>query len=134
MANGNRRAMKTSVDAVSGVERKITVEIPADEVDRRIEQEFTELRRMVPVRGFRKGKAPMEMVKRMFRDSVEAEVSEHLVKESLTEVVKEKDLKVLSMGAVDSAKLVAGEDFVFSATVEVVPEIEAKDYKGIPVY
>ena len=68
--------MKTSVDAVSGVERKITVEIPAEEVDRRIEQQFTELRRMVPVRGFRKGKAPVEMVKRMFRDSVEAEVSE----------------------------------------------------------
>lgn len=126
--------MKTSVDAVSGVERKITVEIPAEEVDRRIEQEFTELRRMVPVRGFRKGKAPMEMVKRMFRDSVEAEVSEHLVKESLTEVVKEKDLKVLSMPGVEGAKVVPGKDFVFSATVEVVPEIEAKDYKGIPVY
>ena len=134
MEKGNRKAMKTSVDAVSGVERKITVEIPADEVDRRIEQEFTELRRMVPVRGFRKGKAPMEMVKRMFRDSVEAEVSEHLVKESLTEVVKEKDLKVLSMGAVDGAKVVEGKDFVFSATVEVVPEVEAKDYKGIPVF
>lgn len=125
--------MKTSVDAVSGVERKITVEIPAEEVDRRIEREFTELRRMVPVRGFRKGKAPMEMVKRMFRDSVEAEVSEHLVKESLTEVVKEKDLKVLSMPGVEGAKVVPGKDFVFSATVEVVPEVEPVGYKGIPV-
>ena len=125
--------MKTSVDAVSGVERKITVEIPAEEVDRRIEQEFTELRRMVPVRGFRKGKAPMEMVKRMFRDSVEAEVSEHLVKESLTEVVKEKDLKVLSMPGVEGAKVVPGKDFVFSATVEVVPEVDPVGYKGIPV-
>src|SRR3990172_6225102 len=115
MEKGNRRAMKTSVDAVSGVERKITVEIPADEVDRRIEQEFTELRRMVPVRGFRKGKAPMELVKRMFRDSVEAEVSEHLVKEALTEAVKEKGLKVLPRGAVDAPKLVGGEAFVFSA-------------------
>ena len=103
--------MKTSVDAVSGVERKITVEIPADEVDRRIEQEFTELRRMVPVRGFRKGKAPMEMVKRMFRDSVEAEVSEHLVKESLTEVVKEKDLKVLSLPARGGRQGRPGEGF-----------------------
>ena len=125
--------MKTSVDAVSGVERKITVEIPAEEVDRRIEQEFTELRRMVPVRGFRKGKAPMEMVKRMFRDSVEAEVSEHLVKESLTDVVKEKDLKVLSLPGVEGAKVVPGKDFVFSATVEVVPEVEPVGYKGIPV-
>ncbi len=125
--------MKTSVDAVSGVERKITVEIPADEVDRRIEREFTELRRMVPVRGFRKGKAPMEMVKRLFRESVEAEVSEHLVKESISEVVKEKDLKVLSMAGVDGAKVVSGKDFVFSAVVEVVPEIEPARYKGIPV-
>jgi len=125
--------MKTSVDAVSGVERKITVEIPAEEVDRRIEQEFTELRRMVPVRGFRKGKAPMEMVKRMFRDSVEAEVTEHLVKESLTEVVKEKDLKVLSLPAVDGPKVSPGRDFVFSATVEVIPEVEPVGYKGIPV-
>jgi trigger factor len=125
--------MKTSVDAVSGVERKITIEIPAEEVDRRIEQEFVELRRMVPLRGFRKGKAPMEMVKRMFRASVEAEVSEHLVKESLTEVVKEKELKVLSLPGVEEAKVVPGKDFVFSATVEVVPEIEPVGYKGIPV-
>jgi trigger factor len=125
--------MKTSVDAVSGVERKITVEIPAEEVDRRIEKEFAELRRMVPVRGFRKGKAPMEMVKRMFRDSVEAEVSEHLVKESLTEVVKEKDLKVLSLPGVEGAKVIPGKDFVFSATVEVVPDVEPVGYKGIPV-
>jgi len=133
MEKGNRRAMKTSVDAVSGVERKITVEIPAEEVDRRIEQEFTELRRMVPMRGFRKGKAPMEMVKRMYRDSVEAEVSEHLVKESLTEVVKEKDLKILSLPGVEGAKVTPGKDFVFSATVEVVPEVDPVGYKGIPV-
>jgi trigger factor len=125
--------MKTSVDVVSGVERKITVEIPAEEVDLRIEQEFTELRRMVPVKGFRKGKAPMEMLKRMYRESVEAEVSEHLVKESLSDVVKEKDMKVLSMAGVEGAKVVPGKDFVFSATVEVIPEVEPLDYKGIPV-
>ena len=125
--------MKTSVDAVSGVERKITVEIPAEEVDRRIEREFADLRRSVPLRGFRKGKAPMEMVKRMFRDSVEAEVSERLVRESLSEVVKEKDLKVLSLPGVDGAKIVPGRDFVFSATVEVIPEVQPVDYKGIPV-
>lgn len=130
---GNRGAMKTSVDAVSGVERKITVEIPAEEVDRRIEKEFSELRRMVPMRGFRKGKAPMDMVKRMFRASVEAEVSEHLAKESLAEVIREKEMKVLSVPALEEAKVVPGKDFVFSATVEVIPDIEPAGYKGIPV-
>jgi trigger factor len=126
--------MKTSVDAVSGVEKKIRVEIPAEEVSRRIEEEFVELRKAVPLRGFRKGKAPMDMVKRLFRDSVQAEVSERLVKEALSDAIKQKDLKVLSMGGVDGGTVVEGEDFVFSATLEVVPEVEARDYKGIPVF
>jgi len=131
---GCQEAMKTSVDAVSGVEKRIRVEVPAEEVSRRVEEEFVELRKMVPLKGFRKGKAPMDMVKRLFRDSVRAEVSERLVKECLADAIKEKDLKVLSMGELDGGKLVEGEDLVFSTTVEVVPEVEAKDYKGIPVF
>ena len=125
--------MKTQVDAVSGVERKITVEIPAEEVARRVEQEFVELRKMVPLKGFRKGKAPMEMVKRLFRDSVEGELAERLVRESLADVVKEKDLRILSLPNVDHGKVTEGKDFVFSATVEVVPVVEPSGYKGIPV-
>ena len=125
--------MKTQVDAVSGVERKITVEIPAEEVARRVEQEFVELRKMVPLKGFRKGKAPMEMVKRLFRDSVEGELAERLVRESLADVVKEKDLRILSLPNVDHGKVTEGKDFVFSATVEVVPVVEPAGYKGIPV-
>ena len=125
--------MKTRVDAVTGVERKITVEIPAEEVARRVEQEFIELRKMVPLRGFRKGKAPMDMVKRLFRDSVQGEVAERLVKESIADVVKEKELRVLSLPSVDHGKMEDGRDFVFSAIVEVVPEVEPRDYRGIPV-
>src|SRR5512134_1291333 len=101
--------MKTQVDAVSGVERKI-----------------------MPLKGFRKGKAPMEMVKRLFRASVEGELAERLVKESLADVVKEKDLRVLSLPSVDHGKVTEGKDFVFSATVEVVPVVDPGDYKGIP--
>jgi trigger factor len=123
--------MKAQVDAVSGVERKITVEIPAEEVMRRVEQEFDELRKMVPLKGFRKGKAPMEMVKRLFRSSVEGELAERLVRESLADVVKEKELKILSLPSVDHGKVVEGKDFVFSATVEVVPVVEPAGYKGI---
>jgi trigger factor len=126
--------MKTSIDAAEkSYERKITIEIPAEDVDKRIEEQFAEIRRDVPMKGFRKGKAPMEMVKRFFRESVEADLSERIVKESLSDVVKEKDMKVLSLGGVDAGKVAAGQDFKFSVTVEVVPEVEAKDYKGIEI-
>ncbi|MBP2674393.1 MAG: tig [Deltaproteobacteria bacterium] len=125
--------MKTNIDAVSGIEKKITVEIPAEDITRRIEEQFTEIRKEVPLKGFRKGKAPLDMVKRLFKDSVESELSDRLVKESLSDVVKEKDIKILSLGEVDAGKVAPGNDFRFSVTVEVVPEVEAKDYKGIPV-
>ncbi len=125
--------MKTSVEAVSGVEKRIRVEVPADEVSRRIEEGYIEVRKLAPLRGFRKGKAPMSMVKRVFRDSVESDVAEHLVKESLADAIRRNDLKIVSMPKIDGAQLKEGEEFVFTATFEVVPEVSPDGYKGIPV-
>jgi len=125
--------MKTSVESVSGVEKRVHVAIPADEVGRKIEEGYAEVRKMVPVRGFRKGKAPMHMVKRLFKDHVEGEVAEHLIKDSIHEAVKENNLRVLSTPKFDGGKIAEGEEFAFTVTFEVLPEITAVDYKGLPV-
>lgn len=125
--------MKASIESVSGVEKRIRVEVPADEVSRRIEEGYAEVRKVAPLRGFRKGKAPMTMVRRVFKESVEADVAEHLVRNSLAEAVKENDLKVLSLPKIDGGKLTEGQEFVFTATLEVVPEVTPEGYKGIPV-
>lgn len=125
--------MKTSIESVSGVEKRIRVEVPADEVSRRIEAGYAEARKVAPLRGFRKGKAPMAMVRRVFRESVEADVAENLVRNSLSEAVKENSLKILSLPKIDGAKLTEGEEFVFTATVEVVPEVTPEGYRGIPI-
>ena len=125
--------MKSSVEAVSGIEKKVRVEIPADEVNRRIEKGYAEIRKIAPIRGFRKGKAPMSMVRKAFRDSVEADVAEHLVRESIAEAVRENSLKVLSLPKIDGGTLKEGEEFVFTATVEVVPEVSPEGYRGLPV-
>ena len=125
--------MKTSVETVSGVEKRIRVEVPPDEVARRIEEGYAEVRKMVPLRGFRKGKAPMSMVKRLFKDHVEGEVAEHLVKESIAEAVKENSLRVLSMPKIDGAKIAEGQEFAFTATFEVIPEVTPAGYRGLPV-
>lgn len=124
--------MKTSVETVSGVEKRIRVEIPPDEVARRIEEGYAEVRRAVPFRGFRKGKAPLSMVKRLFKDHVESEVAERLVKESIADTVKENNLRVLSMPRIDGAKIAEGEQFAFTATFEVLPEVTPVGYKGLP--
>lgn len=125
--------MKTSIEAVSGIEKKVTVVVPAEEVAKRVEEGFAEVRKMVPVRGFRPGKAPMTMVKRLYKDAVQGDVAEKLVRETLSEAVKTNDLRVLSMPRVDGAEIVEGADFTYTAVVEVTPDVEPKDYKGIPV-
>ncbi|MCL5966652.1 MAG: trigger factor [Deltaproteobacteria bacterium] len=125
--------MKTSVEPISAVKKRIRVEVPADEVARRMEEGFAEVRRMVPIRGFRKGKAPLAMVRRLFRESVEQDVAEGLVKESLSEAFRENNLRVLSLPEVEGAKVEDGKEFSFTATVETAPEVEPKDYKGLPV-
>src|SRR3990172_8379968 len=71
------------------------------------------------------------MVRRVFKESVEADVAEHLVRDSLAEAVKENDLKILSLPKIDGAKLAEGQEFVFTATVEGVPEVTPEGDKGI---
>ena len=125
--------MKTSIESVSGVEKRIRVEVPADEVSQRVEAGYAKVRKVAPLRGFRKGKAPMAMVRRVFKESVETDVAEDLVRNSLSEAVKENSLKILSPPKIDGAKLTEGEEFVFTATVEVVPEVTPEGYRGIPI-
>ena len=125
--------MKTSIESVSGVEKRIRVEVPADEVSQRVEAGYVKVRKVAPLRGFRKGKAPMAMVRRVYKESVETDVAEDLVRNSLSEAVKENSLKILSLPKIDGAKLTEGEDFVFTATVEVVPEVSPEGYRGIPI-
>jgi trigger factor len=125
--------MKTSIESVSGVEKRIRVEVPADEVSQRVEAGYAKVRKVAPLRGFRKGKAPMAMVRRVFKESVESDVAEDLVRNSLSDAVKENRLKILSLPKIDGAKLTEGEEFVFTATVEVVPEVIPEGYRGIPI-
>jgi trigger factor len=125
--------MKTSIESVSGVEKRIRVEVPADEVSQRVEAGYVKVRKVAPLRGFRKGKAPMAMVRRVFKESVESDVAEDLVRNSLSDAVKENRLKILSLPKIDGAKLTEGEEFVFTATVEVVPEVIPEGYRGIPI-
>src|SRR4030043_510391 len=125
--------MKTSIESVSGVEKRIRVEVPADEVSQRVEAGYAKVRKVAPLRGFRKGKAPMAMVRRVFKEAVETDVAEDLVRNSLSEAVKENSLKILSLPKIDGAKLTEGEEFVFTATVEVVPEVTPEGYRGIPI-
>lgn len=89
------------------------------------------LGRRVKIRGFRPGKAPRSVLEGLYGDEVRGQVRSRLVEQSLSEIIKEKGLSVVSHPEVEADPLEEGRTFTFSAVVEVKPDIEVKNYLGL---
>ncbi len=127
--------MKTQVENLSPVEKKVTVEVTPERVGQEIDRAYASLGRRVKLKGFRPGKAPRAVLERNFREQVEAEVVERLVNETFQEAVREEDIEAVAPPHVQVAEpgLGAGRPFSYSARVEVKPSIEPRDYRGLDV-
>lgn len=125
--------MKFDIDTVSQVQRKIRVELPAAAVDQEFFRAYENLGQRARIKGFRPGKAPRAVLQKLYGDEVRGQVLTRLVEHSLGEVFKERRLDVVSRPEVEANDLAEGRDFAFSALVQVKPEVEVKDYQGLPI-
>ncbi|MFQ5574527.1 MAG: trigger factor, partial [Terriglobia bacterium] len=125
--------MKVDLDILSQFQRKISVEVSAEAVSEEFSRVYGSLGQKARIKGFRPGKAPRSVVEGIYGDEVRSQVLSRLVEQSLREVVREKGLQVVSRPEVEAGALVEGGAFTFSAVVEVKPEIEVKDYRGLEV-
>ena len=125
--------MKIEVEAVSPVEKKVTVEVDPERVAKELDLAYAILGRRVKLRGFRAGKVPRNVLERHFRDEVERDVVQKLVSAGFDDAVRGQDIKAVAPPRVDlnDAGIKAAEPFRFTATVEVKPSLEPKDYKGL---
>jgi trigger factor len=124
---------QASVERLSDVEKKLAVEVPWEQVKGRLEDAYRELGRGVSVKGFRKGKVPRKMLQNLFGEHVNREVAQRLVQDSIILALKDKELSPVSEPQVDDDGIVDGEAFRYSAVLQVVPEVEVKDYFGVEV-
>jgi len=120
--------MSVSVERLSDVERKVDVEIPWDEVRGRLDEAYKELKGGVSLKGFRKGKVPRKMLEQLFGKHVVKEVAQRLVQESITKALLDHELAPVSEPKVEDSGISDGESFKYTAVMQVVPEIEARDY------
>jgi len=126
--------MKTEVEDLGGSQRRIVCEVPSDEVQKEVDKYCRTLAKEVDVKGFRKGKAPPSVIKRYFRQQIHREVASQLVASSFEEALKEHSLTPLGEPEIDTPVLEEGKDFSFSIKLDVRPEIEVEDYKGIELH
>ena len=125
--------MKTRLQDISPVKKKLEIEIEAGEVDKKINEAYRELGKGVKLPGFRPGKVPRKILERRFGNQVMDDVTRRLVSESLPKAVEETNAYPLTMPAIENEMLKVGQNFKFSAVMEVRPEFELKDYMGLEV-
>lgn len=125
--------MKVDLDILSPIRRRIRVELPADTVNEEFFRAYESLGKRVRIPGFRPGKAPRSILQGRYGDEVRGQVRSRLVEESLSAIIKENGLSVVSHPEIETDPLEEGRAFSFSAVVEVKPEIEVNRYRGLEV-
>jgi trigger factor len=125
--------MKVTIEPVSSVQKKLSFEIPPDRVGEEIEKAYRTFQQSARIKGFRAGKVPRPLLERQFGEQVAAEVGSRLVEESYAQALAEHPLSVVAQPQIVTEKLIPGQPFRYSATVEVRPDITVPNYEGLEV-
>jgi trigger factor len=124
--------MQAAIEEINSVQRRIVVKLTKEQVNSAFEGQFNALKKKVRLKGFRPGKAPMSMIKKFYGDSARPEVFEKLVKTNLFDAIQQNDLRPVAAPVVETEQLPQeGEEYTFSAVVDVMPEIGEIQYEGL---
>ncbi|MBN1828605.1 MAG: trigger factor [Deltaproteobacteria bacterium] len=120
-----------NIEEVSQVKRKISVEVPWDEVAKELEIVYKKINRKAKVRGFRPGHVPKPYLERFYAEEAEQETISNLVTKYYSDAVEQKSLAVVDSPVIHQEGIQKDKSFTFTADVEVEPEIDPKDYENI---
>lgn len=125
--------MQVSVEATGKIERKLTVEVPAERVDQEVDKRLKSLAKRVRIDGFRPGKVPFSVVKSRYGDSVHQEVASDVLEKSYQEALQQSELHTAGYPEIDMQVMALGEPLTYIATVEVYPEFEVEDVSSLHI-
>jgi trigger factor len=125
--------MKATIEDLSPVKKRIHVELPPDEVDRKVNDLFKELGRKAKVPGFRPGKIPRKILEARFGREIADDAAQKLVNETFYKALEENEVFPLGYPLLEKEPLKQGHAFKYSAQVEVKPRITLGEYRGLEV-
>lgn len=122
--------METKINVISEAENELEVSLSYDEILPEIEEAYKEERKNISMPGFRKGKVPTSMLKKMYGEAIEYKASEKIANSKFWNIVDEMGLKPISTPQLVDIDYDFGKKLSFKIKYEVMPQIELKDYKG----
>ncbi|MGA9176817.1 MAG: trigger factor [Desulfobacterales bacterium] len=123
--------MQVTVEDVSSVKKILHIEVPEKIVIRELDNAYKNLKKNAKVKGFRPGKAPRSVLERLYKKDVHGDVSSKLLQDSFVEALKETELNIIGNPKIEPPKLEEKGPYKYDATVEVKPEIDDIDFKGL---
>ena len=125
--------MQVSVETTQGLERRITITVPAESIDTEVKKRLQQLSKTQRIDGFRPGKVPASIINKRYGMAVRQEVAGDLMQRKYVEAIIEQKINPAGAPTFAPKALEAGKDLEFSATFEVYPEVELKDLEKIAV-
>jgi FKBP-type peptidyl-prolyl cis-trans isomerase (trigger factor) len=124
--------MKTEVKEVDSITREISIEVSGEVVKNKFEDAFKKIGKEAKVSGFRAGNVPRDILEKNFSSEVHNIVLKELIPDVYNQAIEKEGLNVIELPEISEVKLDRSV-LSFKAKVEVSPEIEVKNYKGIKV-
>lgn len=123
--------MQVSVESIGALERRMEVQVPAERIEKAVDERLQKLSRTVRLKGFRPGKVPVKVVRQQFGDEVRREVLGDVLEKSFAEAVAQEKLTPAGGPKIEPLDLNPGNDLKYRAVFEIVPEIELKGIEGM---
>ncbi len=123
--------MKLEVTELGPVKRAIKIEVPEDAVNKEFDRVYSDLKRQARIPGFRPGKAPVSMLEKRYGKAAEQDVIQRLVPDYYQRAMKEADVSpvLVEIPPLERMKAQRNNSLTFTATVEIKPKIELRDYR-----
>lgn len=125
--------MDVVIENVSELTRKLSITLPAEGVAAELDKAYKKLAGKANLKGFRRGKVPMPILKKNFREQVEGEVSEKLIQATYFDAVEKEKLDAVVHPEIKAATFNEDGTFAYVAEVDVKPVFELAEYKGVEV-
>ena len=126
--------MTATWEKKEGNEGFLTVTVPAEKVNKALDQAFKKVVKQINVPGFRKGKVPRPIFEQRFGvEALYQDAVDILLPEAYGEAIEETEINPVAQPEVNVTQIEKGKDFIFEATVTVEPEVKLGDYKGLEI-
>jgi trigger factor len=125
--------MNVEVENLPNCIASLRIELPPERVTKEWNEVVRDFKQVARIPGFRRGKAPPNVIEAKFRKEIQQQLTRKLISETTNQAIREKKLKVLSISEVEDVEFTPERTMRFTATLITAPEFELPEYKGIPV-